>query len=83
MTVNEFESLPMVSLGVLEDITGIERRRLRRQLLAEKVPVAKHGNKHVVARAALKRIVPDFYEGILERLTIETFRADRAAAGQE
>lgn len=75
MTVDEFEAIPRLSLAALQEATGIDRRRLRRQLEADKVPLQKYGSQGrwgrsswTVDRAALRRICPDFYDGILERL---------------
>jgi hypothetical protein len=75
MTVEEFEAMPRLSLGVLQAATGIDRRRLLRQLRADGVPVQRYGTRHVVDRAALRRLVPDLYEGIIDRLIIRQHRA--------
>lgn len=75
MTVEEFEALPRVSLATLQAVTGIDRRRLRRLLLADQVPLQKYGSQSrggrsawMVDRLALRRRCPDFYDGVLERL---------------
>jgi hypothetical protein len=75
MTVDEFEALPRLSMAALQEVTGIDRRRLRRLLEADLVPLQKYGSQGrggrsswTVDRVALRRICPDFYNGILERL---------------
>lgn len=68
LTSEEFESMPVLPLGLVERLTGIERRRLRRLLQGGGVPLARSGNRYVLHRVALRRRMPDFYEGLLERL---------------
>ena len=71
MTAADFEMLPVLTLGELARISGLERRRLRRQLMADKVPLRLRGNRWEVSRVALRRSCPDLYEGLIEKLTIE------------
>jgi hypothetical protein len=66
-TREEFESMPVLPLGLLEKLTGIERRRLRRLLQGGGVSLTRSGNRHMVHRVALRQMMPKFYEGILER----------------
>lgn len=73
MTASEFEAAVVVGIAELAAAVGIERRRLKRQLERDGVQLSWTGKRWVVCRAALRRQMPDFYEGVVERL------AERAA----
>jgi hypothetical protein len=68
MTRREFEARAVVSLALLERLTGIERRQLRRHLKSNSVQLKRSGNRHVLHRIALRRHLPDLYQAILEKL---------------
>jgi hypothetical protein len=74
MTRAEFESLTIVSIGCLAKLSGIERRRLRRQMNRGHVQVMRTGNRYVIYRRTLCQQMPVFYGRLLERL-------DRATGG--
>jgi hypothetical protein len=67
VTRQEFESMPVLPLALVEKLTGIERRRLRRLLQAGGLPLTRSGNRYMLHRVALRQKMPDFYEGILDR----------------
>lgn len=68
MTAAEFESAVVVGIAELANAVGIERRRLKRQLERDGVRLSWTGKRWVVFRAALRRQMPDFYDGVVERL---------------
>lgn len=65
MTRDAFEDAPMVTLAQLGRLVGLDRRRLRRILAGDGVPLLRTGNRHCVCPRSLRRLMPDFYEALV------------------
>ena len=65
MTRADFEGSLVVELAQLERVCGVERRRLRRTLLASGARLSRTGNRHVVCPSELRRVLPAVYEALL------------------
>lgn len=70
MTKFEFERASIVTLAQVGRISGIERRRLRRLLVGDKVPVLRTGNRHCICPRDLARMMPGLYSAIVGRLPV-------------
>lgn len=68
MTKWEFENATVVTLAQLGRLAGVERRRVRRILASDHVPLLRTGNRHCVCPRVLARLMPDFYAAIVDKL---------------
>lgn len=70
MTKWEFENATVVTLAQLGRMSGIERRRLRRLLASDSVPLLRTGNRHCVCPRDLARMMPGIYDAVMGRLPV-------------
>jgi hypothetical protein len=70
MTRDDFEDAIVVTLAELERLVGVDRRRLRRLLTCDRVPLLRIGNRHCVCPRDLARGMPGLYDAIISRMTM-------------
>jgi hypothetical protein len=70
MTKGEFEDAAVVTVAQLGRMAGVDRRRLRRLLAGDRVPLLRTGNRHCICPRDLARVMPGLYDAIMRRLPL-------------